>query len=288
MEIMKHHLNILPVAIATLSLAACGGTTSAPEHSAPVFATDSIGWADSVVTAGCKAKIEIKGLYPATDTSALADSVRAWIGERLARAVADDFGTGHRLSTGDLQNGQALIDECGAAIAKMSENDFAEFAREKIAIEYEFQSSFRPVYSSDSLLSYSFSDYIYLGGAHGGSLGAGQTFNANTGERLTEADIFEPEKMPAVVELVKKALWDQYFKENASEGATLADVLLINPDTLRLPAYPPVFDAEGLVFTYQQYEIACYADGMPSCTIPYSTLRPLMRPRTAALLSSRE
>lgn len=284
MEIMKHSLNILPAAIAALSLAACGAATSNPEHHAPVFATDSIGWADSVVTAGCKAKIEIKGLYPANDTSALADSVRAWIGERLARAVADDFGTGHCLSTGDLQNGQALLDECGAAIAKMSENDFAEFAREKIAIEYEFQSSFRPVYSSDSLLSYSFSDYIYLGGAHGGSLGVGQTFNVNSGERLTNANIFEPDKVEAVIELVRDGLWNQYFKENADEGSTLGDMLIINPDTLALPAFPPMFDDKGLVFTYQQYEIASYADGMPSCTLPYFVLRPFMRPQVAGLI----
>ena len=278
---MKKITIISLLTVTALSLAGCAGKGA---DKAGAFAADSVRWADSLQIGGCRGKVEIKGLYPGNDKSVLADSVRAWIGERLAIAVSDDFGTGYRLSSDGRVNGQEMLEECGNAIVKMTKADFEDFVRDSIGIQYEFQSTFMPVFRSDSLLSYVFTDYVYLGGAHGGSLGVGQTFNVNSGERLTNANIFEPDKVEAVIELVKDGLWNQYFKENADEGSTLGDMLIINPDTLALPAFPPMFDDKGLVFTYQQYEIACYADGMPSCTIPYSALRPLMRPRTAALL----
>ena len=34
-----------------------------------------------------------------------------------------------------------------------------------------------------------------------------------------------------------------------------------------LPATPPYLTAEGVNIIYQQYEIACYAAGMPTCVI---------------------
>lgn len=267
--------------VTALSLAGCAGKGA---DKAGAFAADSVYWADSLQIGGCRGKVEIKGLYPGNDKSVLADSVRAWIGERLAIAVSDDFGTGYRLSSDGRVNGQEMLEECGDAIVKMTKADFEDFVRDSIGIQYEFQSTFMPVFRSDSLLSYVFTDYVYLGGAHGGSLGVGQTFNVNSGERLTNANIFEPDKVEAVIELVKDGLWNQYFKENADEGSTLGDMLIINPDTLALPAFPPMFDDKGLVFTYQQYEIASYADGMPSCTLPYFVLRPFMRPQVVGLI----
>ena len=36
-----------------------------------------------------------------------------------------------------------------------------------------------------------------------------------------------------------------------------------------MPATSPYFTADGIVFTYQQYEIAPYAAGQPSFTLSY-------------------
>ena len=40
--------------------------------------------------------------------------------------------------------------------------------------------------------------------------------------------------------------------------------------------YEPYPSADGIVFTYAQYEIACYAAGMPTFTIPYSDVQPFL------------
>jgi len=97
-------------------------------------------------------------------------------------------------------------------------------------------------------------------------------------------DIFLPDKKAELTNLVREALWQQYFKEDCEEGATLSDILLINPAKLELPATPPLFSDKGLIFIYQQYEIAPYAYGMPACVLPYSVVKPLMN-REAALLT---
>ena len=267
------------IGAAVFGLASC---SSGCGSGAEAFETDSVRWADSLVMDGCRAKVDIKGFYPTNAKTALADSVRAWIVERLENGVYGN--SGFRVSVSSIEDGKKVVEECGNTIMDFVKTDFDGFVADSIAVQYEFDFSFGQEFRSDSLLSYVFTDYVYLGGAHGGSLGVGQTFNVNSGERLTNANIFEPDKVEAVIELVKDGLWNQYFKENADEGSTLGDMLIINPDTLALPAFPPMFDDKGLVFTYQQYEIASYADGMPSCTLSYDRLKPLMRPETARLL----
>jgi hypothetical protein len=37
------------------------------------------------------------------------------------------------------------------------------------------------------------------------------------------------------------------------------------------------------VFTYQQYEIASYAEGMPSFVVPYPDIEPFLTPEAKAL-----
>jgi hypothetical protein len=53
-----------------------------------------------------------------------------------------------------------------------------------------------------------------------------------------------------------------------------------------LPSNPPYFTKDGLCFTYQQYEIACYAVGLVSFTVPYAKIRPLLTEEAATLIPS--
>ena len=43
-----------------------------------------------------------------------------------------------------------------------------------------------------------------------------------------------------------------------------------------MPVTPPLFGKDGIIVTYQQYEIAAYAAGMPSFTIPYDKAKGMM------------
>jgi hypothetical protein len=49
-----------------------------------------------------------------------------------------------------------------------------------------------------------------------------------------------------------------------------------NNDYFPLPQAAPYFTADGVVFIYQQYEIACYAAGLPNCVISYDLIEPFL------------
>ena len=61
--------------------------------------------------------------------------------------------------------------------------------------------------------------------------------------------------------------------------------LQIEGDLIPLPAWTPYPTAEGLCFVYQQYEIASYADGMPSFTLPVDDVQAWLTPEARAILN---
>ena len=64
----------------------------------------------------------------------------------------------------------------------------------------------------------------------------------------------------------------------------LDNYLFLETGVVPFPAWTPYPSEEGLVFTYQQYEIAAYAAGMPEFTIPYADILPYLTPEAKALV----
>ena len=80
--------------------------------------------------------------------------------------------------------------------------------------------------------------------------------------------------MDDLAEMVKDNIFSQYFESNASEMENL--LTMENNDFFPLPEAAPIFREDGVEFVYQQYEIACYAAGMPACVISYDLLEPFL------------
>ena len=128
------------------------------------------------------------------------------------------------------------------------------------------------------------SEYSYIGGAHGGVFGyGGITFRFSDGSIVK--NFLKDNAVKDMQPLLKKGL-KEYFNENADEKITTDQQLmeqLMLPDESKglipLPAWKPSPDekGKGLVFTYQQYEIACYAVGMPSFVLTWEELKPFLR-----------
>ena len=127
-------------------------------------------------------------------------------------------------------------------------------------------------------------DYVYMGGAHGGVVGRGPlTFDKKDGRQVEE--FFEPSSLEAMQPLLRKGLVD-YFAENDYEVTPegLDDILMLDAGFVPFPAWAPFPSDKGMVFTYQQYEIAAYAAGMPNFTLPYEDVLPYLTPEAKALL----
>ena len=66
----------------------------------------------------------------------------------------------------------------------------------------------------------------------------------------------------------------KYFEINTNDE--LMERLMLRDNTsgeVPFPSTDPWITADGVVFCYPSYEIACYSDGLPTFTIPTSVVR---------------
>lgn len=280
---------IIGAAVIALAAGSCSNrkaATQASEAENLTITTDSISWSDSIKsTAGSEATCQISVGYPADGPSETVDSIRTWIAERLSTSgsTSPDSPAPYAAAAANFTSGPELIKSVGTEVLKQAKTELSEFEAEMEmnGISYEYIWNIFPNYQTDSVITYTASTYAYLGGAHGSSFAFSQVFEKPSGKRLGW-NMFKPEALPKLTAMIKTGLMTQYFEVPAESD--LAECLLIDPDTLPLPVSNPAFLESGVVFLYQQYEIAPYAAGMPACTIPYDRIRPLLTPEAAALL----
>lgn len=277
-------------ACALLMFGACSGKKSdgnpTDECSRAAFATDSISWNDSVSTpAGNNAICKITVDWPAQGDSALLASVRGWIAGKLGISPSGnpDDTISAPLPPDCLTDGKKLLATVGSRTLAGAKEELAAYDSLKIQppMGYEYTWSITDIYTTDKFVTYGAMNYVYLGGAHGGSSFAAQVFRLDDGKEFGW-NMFIPDSLPRLRNMIKEGLMSQYFEVKTE--SELRDELLINPDTLPLPVSEPYFMPKGVNFDYQQYEIAPYSAGMPSCVLPYRDVRPMLTPEAAELL----
>lgn len=175
-----------------------------------------------------------------------------------------------RLSQEDADERERYIREDG----DLSEEEKAEILANSPAWGYEF--NLKKIADTLGYVVFQSQNYIYQGGAHGGITGDGYlTFDRKTG-RYIEATV-DPACTAAIQPLLVKGLLGYYseFGEKMAEEE-MRERLQIEGDLIPLPAWTPYPTAEGLCFVYQQYEIASYADGMPSFIVSFDEIQPFL------------
>lgn len=276
----------LAAASAIMLAASCGNNSTAP---GPVLTVDSLGINDSISYGRCSAEITIAGLYPDSGATPLVDSARRWLADCLSWGSFSEQKRIIMPSQAEISQPDRLLQHLASKLLAAAKRDFIEFSYEDISVGYEYQINFEPTFQSDSLLTYTYNSYCYLGGAHGSSTIRVATFAIPSGVRLTYSNVFLPDRRKELIARIRNGIWAQYFSPTATDTTTtLADALLISPDELDLPANEPEFGPNGITFTYGQYEIAPYASGMPACTLSYSELHPLMQAWVIPLVSNIE
>ena len=165
-----------------------------------------------------------------------------------------------------------------------TEEDKANFLAEVPGWEYEY--TLKKVDETPGYVIFQSQDYTYLGGAHGGVGGDGcLTFSMKDGSFV--GHLVDRSQEKAMQPLLIAGML-RYYKEFDVEMTQdeLLDNLMIEDRTIPLPGWEPYPTADGLVFTYQQYEIASYAEGMPSFTVPFDEITPFLTPEAKAILST--
>lgn len=183
-----------------------------------------------------------------------------------------------RLSQADADERATYIIESKDFTDEEKEEMLADFPR----WAYEF--GLKKIGDTESYVVFQSMDYIYMGGAHGGVTGEGcLTFSKKDGSRITRfVDASRADEMqPLMIEGLLG-----YYAGNGYDTTwdLLKESLFIEDGFLPLPSWPLYPTADGLCFTYQQYEIASYAEGMPSFVVPYAGIEPFLTPEAKALL----
>lgn len=206
----------------------------------------------------------VRGDYPVDGPTLLLRNVREWISESLGGTYA-----------GELTDTTALCTHYAEAYLKAQEQEDSDFRAYLLedSIECEQEYEFHLAWQNDSLVTFTLTTYQYSGGAHGGAYVGGATFRKSDGRRFGWDMLCQlPDN-----DVIKQGL-KQFFQistdEDLEQNLMLSDYHSM--EYLPKPQTTPWLEQDGVHLIYQQYEIACYAAGMPQFTIPMDKAKDML------------
>lgn len=258
-------MNKIAIFLTAVVLTACGGKKEASLQS-EAFSTDSLVCEldDSVC------EVYMCADYPVAGPSALVNILQEYI--------CEEMGVDTRLRT----KGDAVLHE-GADIMhealKSSWNSIEPMEDSDKPTLFGVR-NIRKVSDTAGYVSYLSVYEDYQGGAHGSRVEIGTTFRKSDGRRFGW-DLLKNTDSDAFRLLLKEGLRQYLLSGGVKEALTdegLQSLLLYDGsvDYLPLPHNAPYLTEQGIVFAYQQYEIAPYALGIPTFTLNYQKIEPYL------------
>lgn len=245
------------MAIAMMGCGSGGGTESKG------LKTDSVKFEQNTKESEVKIVVD----YPTAGDPVMVNAIAEYVNENLG-------GTYY----GDLQKSDSLLAYYGNTIEGKLKEEYDDVG-DNSRPPYSFSMDIRKIYETDRTVTFTASSYSYMGGAHGMGTNIGKTFRKSDGRRFC-VEMMCNVNTDEFRNMIKERL-RTYFKENGENVTTddeLAEMLITESglDFLPLPQYDPYLTKDGVKFVYQQYEIAPYAAGLPSFTIPYDKVWPYL------------
>jgi Protein of unknown function (DUF3298)/Deacetylase PdaC len=138
-------------------------------------------------------------------------------------------------------------------------------------LNYAQSTSMEVVSNADGLLSLGFKNYMYAGGAHGNHNTKLVTYDIKNKKVLTLDDVFKP-NYKTVLNAAVMRVARRYFgvKPNQSlEGSALVTTVEANNNY--------AINRKGILFNYEPYEIASYAQGEIQLFIPFEEMKGILK-----------
>lgn len=145
---------------------------------------------------------------------------------------------------------------------KQKMKDFGPLTNENM--RYEADSDYMISYNKNGVLSVVMQDYVFYGGAHGGTFRTAYNFDVNTGKEITLSQLLKanPNYRSDIDKKIAAA-----FKKSGT---------LLEPNGFKTIGSKPEFYVKnsGLTIFFQQYEYTPYAAGLPSFDFTFASLLP--------------
>ena len=120
----------------------------------------------------------------------------------------------------------------------------------------------------EDMYSYNVVSYSYTGGAHGSTVETGLVFNGATGEPVVEDDLFADGYRETLSELLSSHLEESLIDTEAYDALFIKDIE---------PNGNFIVTADGITYTYGQYEVGPYYLGIIKVTVPWDELQSILR-----------
>lgn len=124
-------------------------------------------------------------------------------------------------------------------------------------------------YNENCFISLYYDKYVYTGGAHGQTYRTSDSWNLNSGSRVTLCELFVNSEFK-ILDYFKKNIMEQ-IKQNKEKE----EFMYFDDYSKRIAEYFDInnfyLTPEGVIIYFQQYDLAPYASGIPEFLIPYTT-----------------
>lgn len=280
----KHYFQffcfLLPMVCVLFSAAQCerkiSKVTPSIEEipSVPALKLAHIAWADSMVVKDAQSLVSYDCMLPVDGPEACVDSMLAWIMPMLADSTA---AAGFRhTAEGDCKaflerQGQDYLQQDYAELKSMAEEGFAPGMERDMRVSVAYEDS--------TCITFLVTSYTYLGGAHGYSSVFGATFSKTDGHHMSYADLLADRSAEQLRKEIREGLKTYFMVETDAElrenlfGQEDLTMNAAEYEAFPLPVADPWLEEDGVHLIYQQYEIACYAAGMPAVVLKPSRSR---------------
>ncbi|SEA99960.1 protein of unknown function [Pseudobutyrivibrio sp. ACV-2] len=264
---MKKRLAMLLICAVTVSsLMACGKPVA-----------DSTNTDNNVVEAEKEAaeKESVSATAPEISfTSVTADDYDYFTGHVQCLQITDDDhpelkDAVEKYFSGLVKNFNSGIEEMNDQ-AKQENEDFGDA---EYQVKYSDDITVEIMRRDNKLLSLVINDYTFMGGAHGGGSYTGVNFDVATGKQITLDDLGDAD---TIRQVSKDFILDTIATSSEAARGNLYSDDIVNYkeaiEELFANGNQPEFylDTVGITFIFQQYDIAPYAAGTISFTVPYS------------------
>lgn len=138
---------------------------------------------------------------------------------------------------------------------------------------YYEMSSIDIVFNEADLLSYTVNFENYTGGAHGSHSFVNHVISLQTGEPVTEEEIFVDNYQDTLAQILVDQIAEQ---NNVEEAKELENIGFFSIDEI-FPNGNFLVDETGITYYFNEYEIAAYVVGMTKVHLPFSKINYLLK-----------
>jgi hypothetical protein len=177
-----------------------------------------------------------------------------------------------------------------------NKKDFLKDGDASLITDWELSLSSKITLNGEKCFSFQSYAYTYFGGAHPDEWYWNGTYSRALKRRIVVADLFDDKNLLSVAAVICKEISQNYRSSESLRRIASAEAAKIqrgdyksyaeyaeNPDNINMGEGNPrvsenfMIVEEGIIWTYNEYEIASYSEGHTDVLVPWKSIMPYLK-----------